>query len=466
MTIDFKRDEYKDNLERWLLADNITSSRDVDQYLIALNPLDKGPENAARNKQYKERAVLYPVAGYTLQGLIGLIFNKKPVIELPPQLEYLRENVDGSGISLIQQGQDSSSNVIKKGRSGLFTTYPKTDGEVSQADISDGKIVASIKKIDAEQIIGWKTTTTGAKTYLSLVVISEQIEVTENYEIKKKEQIRELALESNIFIVREWQKNDRDEWKVIDESTPTDATGSTWDVIPFTFIGSMSNTSVVDDAPLYPLCVINKAHYRNSADYEDSVWFVGQAQPWMSGVSQAHVDMMKKNDMYVGSRTLLGVPTGESFGFASADPNPLVRQAMLDKLDMMIGLGARFVQDSGKVKTASEDNNDERSKNSGLALVSANISEAYTQALKWAARYMGADESAIEFETNQEFISPTATAQELQAMIAGFVQGAIPMGSYFKWMQKIDLVDKDKTIEEFSEEVGQAGMTDFGALSE
>lgn len=231
MTIDFKRDEYKDNLERWLLADNITSSRDVDQYLIALNPLDKGPENAARNKQYKERAVLYPVAGYTLQGLIGLIFNKKPVIELPPQLEYLRENVDGSGISLIQQGQDSSSNVIKKGRSGLFTTYPKTDGEVSQADISDGKIVASIKKIDAEQIIGWKTTTTGAKTYLSLVVISEQIEVTENYEIKKKEQIRELALESNIFIVREWQKNDRDEWKVIDESTPTDATGSTWDVI-------------------------------------------------------------------------------------------------------------------------------------------------------------------------------------------------------------------------------------------
>ena len=140
------------------------------------------------------------------------------------------------------------------------------------------------------------------------------------------------------------------------------------------------------------------------------------------------------------------------FGFASADANPLVRQAMLDKLEMMIGLGARFIQESGVAKTATEDDNDDKKQNSTLSLISGNVSDAYVQALKWAAMYMGETVESV-FELNKEFTSPKATAQELQAMVAGFIQGAIPLGDYFRWMKKVDLTDKEKTIEEFSEEV-------------
>jgi len=369
-------------------------------------------------------------------------------------------NVDGSGVSINQQAQDSSSNVIKKGRSGLFVTYPKTEGAVSRADMDNGSLVATINKIEAEQIINWATETKGSKTFLSLVVIQESVEVIEDYEIKEIEQLRELALLDGIFTVREWRKNEKkSEWIIHSESIPTDSAGSTWSEIPFTFIGSQSNTSNLDDAPIYPLVKINVAHYRNSADYEDSVWYVGQAQPWMSGITQTHLDLMKENNMYIGSRNLVGAPSGETFGFASAPPNPLVRQAMLDKLEMMIGLGARFIQENGRVKTASEDNNDEKAQHSTLGLVSVNTSEAYTQAINWAAMFMGSEGGS--FETTTDFISPTASAQDLQAMIAGFVQGAVPVGMYFNWLKRMGLEDGDKTIEEFSEEVGQSGMTDL-----
>jgi len=460
MAIDFQHPEYKENIERWKLADNICSSRNVEQYLIELNPTDTSTENIARNKQYKERAVLYTIAGHTLQGLIGLLFSKPPIIELPSQLEYMLANVDGSGVSINQQAQDSSSNVIKKGRSGLFVTYPKTEGAVSRADMDNGSLVATINKVEAEQVINWATETKGSKTFLSLVVIHESVEVVTDYEIEEIEQLRELALIDGVFNVREWRKDDKKEWQIFSESIPTDSAGNTWSEIPFTFIGSQSNTSVLDDAPIYPLVKINVAHYRNSADYEDSVWYVGQAQPWMSGINKTHIDLMKKNDMYVGSRSLLGVPTGESFGFASADPNPLVRQAMLDKLEMLIGLGARFVQENGRVKTASEDNNDEKAQHSTLGLVSVNISEAYTQAIQWAARYMGASEDGT-YTATMDFISPTASAQDIQAMFTGFISGAYPISSYFRWLKKMDLEDENKTLEEFAEEVAQTRMPDL-----
>jgi len=460
MPIDFQHPEYKANIERWKLADNICSSRNVEQYLIELNPNDASKENLARNKQYKERAVLYAIAGHTLQGLIGLLFSKPPVIELPSQLDYMKTNVDGSGVSINQQAQDSSSNVIKKGRSGLFVTYPKTEGAVSRADMDNGSLVATINKIEAEQIINWATETKGSKTFLSLVVIQESVEVITDYEIEEIEQLRELALIDGVFNVREWRKDDKKEWQIFSESIPTDSAGNTWNEIPFTFIGSQSNTSVLDDAPIYPLVKINVAHYRNSADYEDSVWYVGQAQPWMSGINQTHIDLMKENKMYVGSRSLLGVPTSETFGFASADPNPLVRQAMLDKLEMMIGLGARFIQENGRVKTASEDNNDEKAQHSTLGLISINISEAYTQAIQWAARYMGASEDGT-YTATMDFISPTAPAQDIQAMFTGFISGAYPMSSYFRWLKKMDLEDENKTLEEFAEEVAQTRMPDL-----
>lgn len=461
MSIDFQHPEYKANIDKWKLTDNICSSKDVEQYLIELNPNDTSTENKTRNKQYKERAVLYPVAGHTLQGLIGLLFSKDPEIELPPQLEYMQTNCDGSGVSLYQQVQDSASNIIKKGRSGLFVSYPKTEGAVSVAEMSTGNLVATINKIEAEQIINWGVTVKGSKVMLSLVVIEEVVEEVEDYEIKQVKQLRELALTNDVFTVQEWRKNEKDEWVRYGEANiPADSNGKAWAEIPFTFIGSQSNSTTIDDAPIYPLADINKAHYRNSADYEDSVWFVGQAQPWMSGVNQLHIDMMKENDMYIGSRTLMGVPTGETFGFASADPNPLVKDAMDSKVEMMVGLGARFIQETGRVKTASEDNNDEKSENSILSTISTNLSEGYTQALKWAGMYQGASADSV-FETSKEFISPTATAQEIQAIIAGFVQGAIPMGSYFRWMKKYDLVDSEKTIEEFSSEVEKVSMPDM-----
>jgi len=463
MAIDFEHPEYKANIDRWKLCEDICTARNVEKYLITLNPDDQSPENRTRNKQYEERAVFYPVTGHTLAGLTGLMFSKDPTITLPAQLEYMLEDVDGSGVSIYQQMQDATREVQKKGRCGLYVSYPKTEGPVSRAQMEQGGFVATMHQITAEQVINWRTEKVGGKQTLSLVVISETAEEVQpdGYEIKEIPQLRELALEGGVFIVREWQKDRNDKWVPISEHMPTDSAGRTWSEIPFIFIGATSTSPSVDEPPLYPMAEINKAHYRNSADYEDSVWYVGQAQPWASGLNQTHIDLMKKYNMYVGSRNLMSVPEGQTFAFASAPPNTMVKEAMADKLEMMIGMGARFIQGNGQVKTATEAEGDAQAQYSGLAMVSANISEAYTMALGWAMQYMGVMDDGAGVETTTDFVSPSATAEDINAMVAGFIQGAIPVGDYFRWLKKVDLTDSEKTLEEFSAELSTTEMPDF-----
>lgn len=463
MAIDYRHKDYDKHADKWKLIEAVCSGDDVEEYLIELNPNDKTTENTTRNAQYRKRAIFYQVAGYTVRGLNGLLFSKVPKVTLPKSLEYLLTNADGAGVSVYQQAQAVAGNQIKQGRAGLFVTYPETKGAVSKADLQALRVFATIHHIQPDQIINWRTTSDGAQIKLSLVVIAEmEAELqADGYKVDYVEQIRELALENGIFIVRKWRKNAKKEWEVVSEGIPKDGSGKPWSEIPFIFVGAENNSPDIDDEPMQSLAEINIGHYRNSADYEDNVWYCGQSQAYMSGVNQNHIDVMKANNMYVGSRTLLAVPDGGSFGFASADANPLVRQAMLDKLEMMIGLGARFIQPGGAVKTATQATQEASVQHSILSLISSNLSEAYTQCLIWAGKYMNVVDTSISFEATQDFVSPMATAQDIQAMVAGFVQGAIPASAYFAWLKKHGLEDSEKTIEEFMEEVNTEPMTDL-----
>lgn len=133
--------------------------------------------------------------------------------------------------------------------------------------------------------------------------------------------------------------------------------------------------------------MINLGHYRNSADYEDSVFWCGQAQPWISGLDEQWRDWMEKNGVYVGSRAPMMLPAGGQFGYAQPLPNTLVKEALNDKNQMMIELGARLVVASLATKTATESRGDQSAATSVLAGCVANVSEAYTRAIMWCCTY-------------------------------------------------------------------------------
>lgn len=459
MPVDFKDKTYIKYIEKWKFIDDICESENLQKYLRYLNEQDKSQENISRNKSYQETAVFYAVAGFTLQGLVGTAFRKVPVFEIPSQLDYLKDNCDGNGISIFQQSQTCLREILKKDRCALHVTYPDTENgevqnDVTRADIEAQKYFATINRIDAEQVINVQLVSDGANVKLGLVVYEEWVskQGADDFEQVYVYQLRELRLikteGSFVYVERKWQRDAVKKWAVVAEHFPKDSQGNTWDYIPFNFIGAVDNSHRVNTPPMQSICLVNKGHFQNSADFEDSVWYAGQNQPWMSGVTKSHIALMQENKMYAGSRNILGVPSGEKFGFAKPAENPIVRQAMLDKIDLMIGLGARFMSPGGAVKTATQAEGEKEVSHSVLSLSASNISEAYTEACKHVARFNGVNETEILYQLTQDFVSPTATAQDIKEMVNSWMMGAIPHGELLDWFKAVGRLDGEKTNED------------------
>jgi hypothetical protein len=469
--VTFQHSEYVNAVPDWTMVDDVCAGdRKVKaagaRYLPIPNPLDTSAENEARYEQYKARAVFYNATGRTLQGLIGAVSRKNPAEKIPPVLEYIKTDIDGAGVSLYQQSQSVLGAVLKKGRNGLLVDYPHTERPASVADQTAGLIRASIISIDATQIINWRSTKIGGVHRLSLVVIKEvsEIETNDGFGVKCVDQYRVLKLVDGVYTVEIWEKAG-DDWAVSATYQPENAAGKKWAVIPFTFVGAENNDKAVDQSPLYDLAVVNIAHYRNSADYEDSAFLVGQAQPWMSGLDEEWRDHLEEKGVAIGSRTPILLPENGAFGIEQAEPNTMVKEAMDQKERQMVALGARLVERGQAVKTATEAQGEIEAEHSVLSLAAKNVGEAYTVAIQWMAEFMGGSGSVL-FEPNTDFIEQELTAPMLTALVGAWQSGRLPSSDFWEQMRKYGVIDPDKQDEaiktELDEELPGLGLDDGG----
>jgi hypothetical protein len=426
-----------DVLERWKTVRDFVRGDQYTRtggYIPTLNSHDTTPQNNARNKAYAERAVLYNATAKTLQGLIGVAFKKAPVAKLPKKLQFLLADADGAGNSIFQQSQSVVANVIGVGRHGLYS------------DFDEVKKTPVIKSYPAESIINWRF-----DGFLMMVVLSEVAEEVEGFGINEIEQFRELAIEDGFLVSRIWRKESDGEYVLYgDETFPSTPSGRL-DYIPFVFVGSVNNDHNIDTVPLYDLARLNAAHYRNSADYEDSVFFVGQAQPWISGLSEEWRDHMEKERIYIGSRAPMLLPEGGAFGFAQSNPNTLAKEAMDQKEAQMVALGARLLDKNAVQITATQSENEREMSISVMSLIVSNVNEAYQQAIYWAGLYVNVqltnEEKAEAYQITEDFSRLKLDPQTITALTASWQSGMLPKYDIWAYLRRDGFFQEGRTDE-------------------
>src|SRR5512138_921126 len=357
--IAYVRDEVTEMLPRWetireclegqdaVKASDLATIADeeADRYLPKPNATDLTSANTERYRQYIERACWYPVTGRTHRGMVGQTFQKEPVLEVPRGLEALLDDVDGAGVSLLSQAEKADGYILDYGRAGLLVDYPKTeDGRgATVAQLQEGNIRPTIVLYEPWQIINWRTAKVGARNVLTMVVLAETYEEDlDGFAVDSGEQWRVLKLDEGGYTVEVYRDGESGaKVKFGDTVTPTDRSGKRLQEIPFVFLGAENNDTAIDLPPLGELVDLNIAHYRNSADYEESVFICGQPTPWAAGLTQAWVDKYFKNGVPIGSRATIPLPVGGACGLLQAAPNPLPREAMQDKERQMVAIGAR-----------------------------------------------------------------------------------------------------------------------------
>lgn len=429
MAVDSVRKEVSDRIPLWNKVKDTAGSKVKergDLYLPRPNAADTSKENKARYEMYLERAVFYNVTGRTLNGLVGQVFQKDLTVDVPELMEVISVDADGSGASLEQHARRTLSRVLSFGRAGLFTDYPSVEGATTRRDLMAGNIRPVILGYDPDCIINWRTRTVGARILLSLVVLSEKYEASDDgFMAEEAEQLRVLGLdEYNQYYVEIYRKVGG-QWTLFGERAyPRNGRGQLFQEIPFTFCGSLNNDPEMDDIPLLDLVEINLAHYRNSADYEESCYMVGQPTPWASGLTESWVNDVLKGEFHLGSRAVMPLPPNSSVGIMQASPNTMVKEAMDHKERQMVALGAKLVEQKQVQRTATEAAQEESSEANTLTTAAKNVSAAYQRMLDFCADYMNAS-GEVSFELSTDLEVTKMTSQERQQLISEWQQKAI-----------------------------------------
>lgn len=444
MPVSTTHKQYNDMLKKWQVTRAINDNSA--QHLIRRVCTD----DDNRNNQYVENAVLTNYTSLTRAGLAGLVFRKPALLELPQKLEYLKEDVTGTGIQLEQLAQKIVSEVLLTGRHGLLVEYPlASTGDTLVDNEPSGEKLCRIKPYVAESIINWHSAEYGSRYLLDMVVLQEEVDVVDPkdmFNYKSAVQWRVLLLNGGIYKQMLWKSVDQEPGEV-SLVVPTDFGGLPLTEIPFIFIGSNNNDTVVDIPPLYDVAVVNLQHYRNSADYEESIFVCGQPTLFLAmGGSEQEFEAANPQGVAMGSRAGHNIgPEGKPY-LLQANPNQLVDQAMIRKEIQIASIGARLIAPSGGRETAEAARIRFGSQNSALYMITHNISSGMQKALRLCAQYMMKYQKAvfdsIKYELNTEFYDETTDPNLLTAMWLGTDRYAITSDEVRAYLRRTGTLDE------------------------
>ncbi len=114
---------------------------------------------------------------------------------------------------------------------------------------------------------------------------------------------------------------------------------------------------------------------------------------------------------------------------------------MLDKEQQAIQIGAQLITPTQQI-TAQSARIQRGADTSVMATIARNVSQAYTDALRWVAVMLGKPEDTeVEFRLNMDFFLEPMTAQDRAAWMADINAGLLPATAYYAALRRAGVTD-------------------------
>ena len=428
------------------------------RYLPPPNAYDASDRNVSRYIAYRERAIFVNYTSATLDGMLGMVFREDTEFDLPQSIESITENADGAGLSLEQLTKFTVSEVVQLGRFGLFVDYPPMKEGVNKKQVIDSGARGYLAPYIAENIINWRVDVVDGKKQLVMIVLAESVNKYDDdgFSFTEVTHHRVLLLIDGIYVQQIYDENNK---IIVDDFSdeygnrmPRKSDGSSWNEIPFSFIGSKNNDPDVDKPPLLDIADVNIGHYRNSADYEESSFLVGQPTPVLAGLTQSWADKYMKNGVQLGSRAGILLPEGGSGSLMQADPNQMPSEGMEAKQKQLVNLGARIIQDSTGAETSEAAKIRFAGQNSKLSNIIGNVENALIQSCQWLMEYEGGGDGDIVININRKFYDAKVDPQLIIAQIQLLDRAVIAKSDIRDNLRRVSIIDNERSDEDIDKE--------------
>lgn len=428
------------------------------QSMIDAGEVRRGSEGWFAYEAYLRRAVFHDVFRQAVEGAIGVMHRSGPTIELPPQLEPLRERATVRHESLAMLLRRINEEQLVTGRGGLLVELPNTDGAG----------LPFLAFYHAEDIRNWDEgeRDLNVEESLNLVQLDEtEFERTSGLEWEIVTKYRVLALGeidpneptgSGATYSAGVYRQDRGGFDVSEagQTVPMLA-GRTLERIPFVFVNSRDVVPEPDNAPMLGLSNLALAIYRGEADYRQALFMQGQD----TLVTLGFPDDDKR--WRIGAGAAINLPAEGDAKFIGVTGTGLDEQRMAlenDKRDARQTAGQILDetsrQESGealKVRVAA--------RTASLTQVAITGAFALQEALRIAAEWVGADPEAVVVTPNLDFSGTPQSTEQGAMLLEARKERQITQRTYLEELRRRNLLASEVDIDEVLEETRTMGAS-------
>jgi Domain of unknown function (DUF4055) len=438
--------DYVKSERRWARCRAIVEGDDAVKScseITTIVPKLKG-QTKTEYSDYVNRATLFNATARTLDGLLGMVFRKPPVITAPTALQPViddmtlaRDNV----CNMAELSERALHDDILVGRVGYLIERPPVNTEgMTQAQVSALNLRPYVAEYKAESIVDWWFDRVNNSAQLVMVRLAEEVEVwTSGIDRDCIQQERRLLLENGMYVQRIFREVKGKPVQFGGDIIPL-MNGAPLDFIPFVCDFSVTKPPILD------LADVNLSHFYTDVEREHGAHYTAIPTPMFAGFQFAEGEAFQ---------------LGASGGYASQDPSATwgylefngaglttLKEIKEEKEKHMAVLGARFLQqDSSKQESTDTVRIRRSGETSVLAGLAQKRSRAMTRILQIMAQWMGID-GDISVELNSDFTEAGLTAQDLTAFVAAWQGGAISQQTLFYNLQHGELYENWVTFED------------------
>lgn len=450
--VDFLHPQYEEFADYWARCRTVVRGSDAvkaeGQYIL---PALSG-QDPIKYSNYKRRSLFYEASGRTVQGMLGALCGKEPILEIPPSRDDFFDTIVPAMTPIKSFIKKIAEEVITVGRCGLLIDPPSDGGD------------PYLSFREAESIINWHTRIIQGKEVLTTVVLREENIVAAKFATYVSVQYRVLFLDGlsgqytqEIYVEKEdAARGDKDRFTIQETIIPT-KNGQPLGFIPFYFINANGTTPEVSLPPIIGLVNVNISHYLSSADLEHARHFCALPIVYMTGFTD---ETEEQAPLYIGSETAWVTTNPNAkvgyLEFTGQGVQPL-ENALKSKEDLMVILGANLL---APPKAASESAENQRMKRSGENNILSNIADSISEGLTKAVRDLAEWRIITGFENisiniNKEYMQAEPDASLLTALTALLQSGAMSWDTFHYNLNKQGLIPDGTSAEDEREAINE-----------
>lgn len=408
----------------------------------------------------------------TADVLSGFLFYRSPVIDVPPEMESLLQNIDMMGTPLEEFAKTIAKEAISIGRGGILADYPDVPDGVTytRGDAQAAGLRPFLKYYYAEQIYNWEYSVINNVRVLTKVFIDESFNdplkdpVRDIVRILELEPTEEGWQYRNTLVIQGeaeehargdirarsvFGKKARRSGQVARTAVPLDDNGNTFREIPFQFVAPQYDQQNIEKAPLSDVADLNIEHYRKSVEISSALFHCAHPTPIFCGFQ-----FSKGQEVLLGSRQ----------GISSQDPNAHASYLELNgqsiteirkERDAVLveaaSLGARIGASANK--SQNETAEAARIKSSGdtsvLYTLTSSLDQIFQKVLTIMTQWTQNVPDTIKVAFNREYMPYKLEGNDINALVGAVKAKILSYEDFLDIMKTGGMIKQSRNLQEY-----------------